>query len=91
MSVPFWVVLLAWTCVGAVFAVHTLLAPAIRHDSIPASHQAVFEFVFFYAWAAVTPLVIRAGERFRIERGRVWRSIAAHLVIGAVVRLKQTS
>ena len=36
-------------------------------------------------WALLTPAIVALARRFPLERGRVWRSAAAHAAAGAVV------
>lgn len=44
-----------------------------------------YEGSYCYYWAAATPFVQWFARRFRLERGQVWRNLAIHAGMGALI------
>ena len=42
-----------------------------------------------YLWALLTPLILRLGRRFPIEKDFFWKSLTLHLLFGAAISLLQ--
>jgi two-component system, LytTR family, sensor kinase len=75
-----WLVLLFATALGLL---STALAwqftrwlgkPGISWQSI-----AILNYAYWYLWALMTPAIVWLSQRFRFERGRLWRAFAVHL------------
>ena len=60
-----WILILcAWTIVGLLFAVRTIVLVKIRGAHVNWVIESAPELVYWYVWAAYTPLVIGLAKRF---------------------------
>ena len=48
--------------------------PQISWQSI-----AILNYAYWYVWAVMTPAIVWLSQRFRFERGRLWRAFAVHI------------
>jgi two-component system, LytTR family, sensor kinase len=76
-----WILILcAWTTVGLLFAGRRILAVKTGGSHVNWVIAASLEFVYWYAWAACTPVVIALAKRFPLTGPRVARHIALHTI-----------
>jgi two-component system, LytTR family, sensor kinase len=40
---------------------------------------AILNYAYWYLWALMTPAIVWLSQRFRFERGRLWRAFAVHI------------
>lgn len=40
---------------------------------------AILNYSYWYLWALMTPAIVRLSQRFRFERGGLWRAFAVHV------------
>lgn len=81
-----WVlVLCVWTFFGLFFASQSLLDRAISGQPVEWRKTFIEWLTYSYIWAALTPLVLHLGTRYRIRRPRRTRHALIHLVLGALV------
>lgn len=73
-------ILCAWTIVGLLFAVRTIVLVKIRGAHVNWVIETVPELVFWYVWAAYTPLVIGLAKRFPLTGPRLAAHIAIHTI-----------
>src|SRR6202158_5620133 len=75
-----WILILcAWTMVGLLFAVRRIVL--VKVQGMHASWVAVaLELVYWYVWAAYTPLVIGLAKRFPLTGPRFVPRIAIHII-----------
>jgi len=69
----------AWTIVGLLFTVQEIVL-AKAHGGHVNWVFVVIEFVYWYVWAAYTPLVIALAKRFPLTGPRFVRHIAIHTI-----------
>jgi two-component system, LytTR family, sensor kinase len=75
-----WILILcAWTIVGLLFTVQEIVLAKARGGHVNWVFV-VIELVYWYVWAAYTPLVIRLANRFPLTGPRFVRHIAIHAV-----------
>jgi signal transduction histidine kinase len=79
------VILGAWTAFALFMLVQSYVYRTRSGAEIDLPVLLVREFSYAYIWAALTPLILRLGDRFRIEREKWKRSVAIHLVTGAAL------
>jgi two-component system LytT family sensor kinase len=68
-----------WTLFGLYSGAETHYRSSFGRKPYSWSNSIVVEGSYCLLWAALTPLVIWLARRFRIERGRLWPSMAIHL------------
>src|SRR5262245_59812161 len=76
------------TFAGLYFATQLQLAypPSVRSSW---GHAIATNLVFYWVWAAATPIIPRLARRFPLDQARVWRSLPIHVVLGALMTLAQ--
>ncbi len=78
-----------WTLFGVFFSLQSYL------NSIYFGRPVDFIYPFFawtscgYLWALLTPLILRLGRRFPIEKGALLKSITIHLLFASFLSLLQ--
>jgi two-component system, LytTR family, sensor kinase len=81
-----WILILcAWTTVGLLFAGRRILAVKTGGSHVNWVIAASLEFVYWYAWAACTPLVIALAKRFPLTGPTAARHIALHTIASLLV------
>src|SRR6201987_820112 len=76
-----WIVILcAWTIVGLLFAVRRLVVVKVQGTHVSWVIVGAPEFVYWYVWAAYTPLVIGLAKRFPLTGPRFVPHIAIHTI-----------
>jgi signal transduction histidine kinase len=70
---------LAWTLMGLISGSKASLLFA-RYLTAPVSHTmlVLWQVAIWYVWGLFTPLVLALGERFPLERERLWRNALLH-------------
>jgi two-component system, LytTR family, sensor kinase len=73
-------VLCAWTMVGLLFAVRRIVLAKVEGTPINWVIESALELVWWYVWAAYTPLVIGLAKRFPLTGPRLVLHIAIHTI-----------
>jgi two-component system, LytTR family, sensor kinase len=73
-------VLCAWTIVGLLFAVQQILVEKVRGMHVDWVIEGAVELLYWYIWAAFTPLVIGLVKRFPLTGRRFALHIAIHTI-----------
>jgi sensor histidine kinase YesM len=75
-----WILILcAWTMVGLLFTVQEIVLAKVHGGQVNWVFV-VIEFVYWYVWAAYTPLVIGVAKRFPLTGPRFVTHIATHAI-----------
>jgi two-component system, LytTR family, sensor kinase len=74
----------AWTLIALYFATQAYFNPAFSMRPRWGEALAI-NFVYYYLWAASTPLVIHLARRWRFQPGAVTQSIAVHVAASVAV------
>ena len=75
-----WILILcAWTIVGLLFTVQEIVVAKVHGGHVNWVFV-VIEFVYWYVWAAYTPLVIALAKQFPLTGPRFVRHIAIHTI-----------
>jgi two-component system LytT family sensor kinase len=78
-------IFLAWTVIGLFYAGRSIVTFAERPGPIPWDRAVLFELIYWYVWAALTPLVLRFAQRFPLQ-GEHWvRNVLALIFFGLIV------
>ncbi len=76
-----WILILcAWTIVGLLFAVRRIVLVKVQGMHVNWVIESAPELVYWYVWAACTPLVIGLAKRFPLTGPRFVPHIAIHAV-----------
>ncbi len=76
-----WILILcAWTIVGLLFAVRRIVVVNVQGTHVSWVIVGALELVYWYVWAAYTPLVIGLAKRFPLTGPRFVRHIAIHTI-----------
>jgi two-component system LytT family sensor kinase len=76
-----WILILcAWTIVGLLFAVRRIVLVKIQGAHVNWVIESAPELVFWYVWAAYTPLVISLAKRFPLTGPRLVAHIGIHTI-----------
>jgi signal transduction histidine kinase len=85
------IILAAWTAVALLVATQV----HVRSLSTDAPYRwlplLLFELCYWYAWAALTPLIIRAAELLPLERGRRVVNLTLHAILSVALGLAMTA
>jgi two-component system, LytTR family, sensor kinase len=73
-------VLCAWTVVGLLFAVQQIVVEKVRGMHVEWVIEGTLELLYWYIWAAFTPLVIGLVKRFPLTGPRLALHIAIHTI-----------
>jgi two-component system LytT family sensor kinase len=80
-----WILILcAWTIVGLLFTVQEIVLAKVHGGHVNWVFV-VIEFVYWYVWAAYTPLVIGLAKRFPLTGPRFVTHIAIHTIIALLM------
>jgi two-component system LytT family sensor kinase len=74
------IVLAAATFLALIYSARNLVSSVSAGRPVDWVRQVGFEFLYWYIWAALTPLVLWFASRFRLERGN-WRRVAPPLLV----------
>ena len=76
-----WILILcAWTIVGLLFAVRRIVLVKVQGIHVSWAIVGTLELVYWYVWAAYTPLVIGLAKRFPLTGPRCAPHIAIHTI-----------
>ena len=76
-----WILILcAWTMVGLLFAVRRIVLVKVMGTHVSWVIVGALELVYWYVWAAYTPLVIGLAKRFPLTGPRFVPHIAIHTI-----------
>jgi len=76
-----WILILcAWTIVGLLFALQRIVVEKVQGAPVNWVIEGTLELVFWYVWAAYTPLVIGLAKRFPLTGPRFVPHIAIHTI-----------
>src|ERR1043165_42482 len=76
-----WILILcAWTTVGLLFVVRRIVLVKVQGSHVSWVIVGAPEFVYWYVWAAYTPLVIALAKRFPLTGPRFVPHIAIHTI-----------
>src|SRR5262249_23713261 len=76
-----WILILsAWTIVGLLFAVRRIVLVKVQGIHVSWVIVSGVELVYWYVWAAYTPLVIGLAKRFQLTGPRLVPHIAIHTI-----------
>ena len=84
-----------WLRWGVIFAIYTGLALFFFGQVMVSNHlrdgdllwwrELFDEAIYWYLWAAMTPLILRFARRYRIERAAWQRGVLAHVLLALVL------
>jgi two-component system, LytTR family, sensor kinase len=74
------IVLAAATFIALIYSARNLISTVSIGRPIDWVRLVGFEFMYWYVWAAFTPLIIWLASRFQLERGN-WRRVALSLLL----------
>jgi two-component system, LytTR family, sensor kinase len=81
-----WILILsAWTIVGLLFAVRRIVVVKVQGTHVSWVIEGSLELVYWYVWAAYTPLVIGLARRFPLTGPRFLPHIAIHTITSFVM------
>ena len=76
-----WILILcAWTIVGLLFAAQGIVVEKVQGAHVNWAIEGALELVWWYVWAACTPLVMGLAKRFPLTGPRVVLHIAIHTI-----------
>jgi hypothetical protein len=76
-----WILILcAWTIVGLLFAVRRIVLVKVQGMHVSWASVGALELVYWYVWAAYTPLVIGLAKRFPLTGPKFVPHIAIHTI-----------
>ncbi|MFZ0552635.1 MAG: hypothetical protein WAM21_17675, partial [Steroidobacteraceae bacterium] len=76
-----WILILcAWTIVGLLFAAQGIVVEKVQGAHVNWAIEGALELVWWYVWAACTPLVMGLAKRFPLTGPRVVLHIAIHAI-----------
>jgi two-component system, LytTR family, sensor kinase len=80
-----WILILcAWTIVGLLFALRRIVLAKVEGTHVNWVVESALELVWWYVWAAYTPLVIGLAKRFPLTGPRLVLHIAIHTITSLV-------
>jgi two-component system LytT family sensor kinase len=81
-----WILIVcAWTIVGLLFAVRRIAVVKVQGTDVNWGIVGALEFIYWYVWAACTPLVISLAKRFPLTGPRFVRHIAIHTITSLMI------
>ena len=81
-----WILILcAWTMVGLLFALRRIVLAKVEGTHVDWVIESALELVWWYVWAAYTPLVIVVAKRFPLTGPRLVLHIAIHTITSLVI------
>src|SRR5262252_9240516 len=81
-----WILILcAWTVVGLLFAVRRIVLVEVQGTHVSWAIVGAVELVYWYVWAAYTPLVIALAKRFPLTEPRFVPHLALHTIASLVM------
>src|SRR5689334_23089274 len=81
-----WILILcAWTIVGLLFAVRRIVVVKVQGTNVNWAIVGALELIYWYVWAACTPLVISLAKRFPLTGPRFVPHIAIHTIMSLMM------
>src|ERR1043166_5653561 len=81
-----WILIVcAWTIVGLLFAMRRIVVVKVQGTDVNWVVVGALELIYWYVWAACTPLVISLAKRFPLTGPRFVRHIAIHTITSLVI------
>src|SRR5205823_14490903 len=85
-----WILILcAWTIVGLLFAVRRIVVVKAQGSHVSWVIVGALETVYWYVWAACTPLVIGLAKRFPLTGPKFVPHIAIHTITSLMMRSEE--
>ena len=78
-------VLCGWTIVALLFAAQQIVVEKVQGGPVNWAIEGALELVWWYVWAACTPLVIGLAKRFPLTGPRLARHIALHTIVSLMM------
>ncbi len=78
-------VLCGWTIVALLFAAQQIVVEKVQGGPVNWAIEGALELVWWYVWAACTPLVIGLAKRFPLTGPRLARHIALHTIVSLMI------
>jgi two-component system LytT family sensor kinase len=76
---------LFWTAVGLFLFSQALVQKTLSHDPHPWWHYLASWMVGVWLWFGITPVILRLGRRFPLNRAPRWPAILVHLSLAPVM------
>jgi two-component system, LytTR family, sensor kinase len=73
-------ILCGWTIVALLFSAQQMVVAKVQGSEVHWAIEGALELVWWYVWAAYTPLVIGLAKRFPLMGPRVVLHIAIHTI-----------
>jgi two-component sensor histidine kinase len=86
-----WLIFGCWSFVALFFTSQTYAQNYIYQLGIEFWRALSWQFFSCYVWFILTPVILSFDRRFSLERGKLARSLPAHLIFGVVIALVQQS
>src|SRR5580704_9589795 len=81
-----WILILcAWTMVGLLFAAQGIVVAKVQGAQVHWAIEGALELVWWYVWAAYTPLVMGLAKRFPLTAPRLARHMALHTIVSLMM------
>jgi two-component system, LytTR family, sensor kinase len=81
-----WILILgAWTIVGLLFALRRIVLVKVQGIHVSLAFAGTLELVWWYVWAAYTPLVVGLAKRFPLTGPRFVPHIAIHTIASLIM------
>ncbi len=74
--------LICWTLIAVLFTTRNIVQSVSGGQSIRWGPGVLFEIIYWYIWALLTPLIFWFARHFRVERNERLRSVLALLFLG---------
>lgn len=84
-------ILICWTLIAVLFTARNVVQSVSGGQSIRWGPGVLFEVIYWYIWALLTPLIFWFASHFRLERKARLRSILALLLFGLFIAPLQVS
>ena len=82
---PWLIILVCATLLGLIYAARNIFVSVSNGRAIDWTRQVWFEMIYWYVWAALTPVVLWFVRRFDLPTVRTWRSILALIGFGLLI------
>ena len=83
--------LICWTLIAVLFTTRNIVQSVSGGQSIRWGPGVLFEIIYWYVWALLTPLIFWFARHFRLERDQRLRSVLALLLLGLFIAPLQVS
>jgi signal transduction histidine kinase len=83
--------LICWTLIAALFTIRNIVQSVSGGQSIRWGPGVLFEAIYWYTWALLTPFIFWFARHFRLERKERLRSVTVLLLLGLFIAPLQVS